>query len=210
MINPFRKKVDEHTRILQERMKTANDFVNIRDIQNDMLYTKDGYIFAYLRIEPISLELLSTEEEYTKGRQFSAEFSQIKCGYKLFSTSRPVDVTMLVENFDRRKQSATNLIRRQLLNMRLNEINDIALNGDILENQFYLILWEKLSRDTKDSERAITRTFGEILTRLKGCGMGISQCNQADIIKLLNLIANPNYAYLEDEDINEYIPFVTG
>ena len=42
--------------------KTAQDFVNVRDIGENCLYTLDGKIFAYVKIEGICLELFSDHE----------------------------------------------------------------------------------------------------------------------------------------------------
>ena len=40
------------------QVKTARDFTNVKDIQGNLLYTRDGYVIGYLRIYPFNLDLL--------------------------------------------------------------------------------------------------------------------------------------------------------
>ncbi len=42
-----------------------------------------------------------------------------------------------------------------------------------------------------------------------GCEIVAELCGQGPVIRLLNLFANPNYAHLEDEDVDPAIPFLT-
>ena len=41
---------------------TANEFVNVKDIRGNFLYTRDNLALAYLKIYPISTELFSKNE----------------------------------------------------------------------------------------------------------------------------------------------------
>ena len=45
------------------REQTANDYVNVLDIKNGLLYSKDHYVFAYIRVPPLALELMSIAEQ---------------------------------------------------------------------------------------------------------------------------------------------------
>ena len=103
LLKLFRKEDAEAKTRLQRNM-TANEFINVKDIKDDIVFTKDNYVFAYLKIQPISRELLSPREDMILGKQFSSEFSAIKCLYKFLSVSRPVDVTYMLDNFQQMKQ----------------------------------------------------------------------------------------------------------
>lgn len=199
----FNKK-DEEAQTRLKRTMTANEFINVKDIQEDVVYTKDNHLFVYLKIQPISLELLSQREQRIKGRQFSTEFSAIKRMYKLFSISRPVDVTFMLDNLRRMQMETTDRKRREVLTNKIREVNQFALSGEILEHQFYMILWHE---NKKDGERELLKQVNEIIARFKACEMEVSICKKGECIKLLNLFSNPNYAHLEDEDIDEHIPF---
>ena len=39
---------------ISPKVQTANDFVNVMDIKNRVLYSKDMYVFGFIRVPPIS------------------------------------------------------------------------------------------------------------------------------------------------------------
>ena len=200
------KKKDKEEQLKLKRTITANEFVNVRDIRDNIVYTKDNHLFMYLKIQPISLELLSPKERKIKGKQFSAEFSAIKGSYKIFSISRPVDVSFMLQHLQELYLNSTNQKQKEMNMNKIREVNQLALSGEILENQFFCVLW--VQNNKKDSDRELLKKSNEIIARFKVCEMNVSICNHSDIVKLLNLFGNPNYAHLEDNDIGEHMPFV--
>ena len=188
------------------KLQTANEFVNVKDVRGPTLYGKDGYLFAYLRIQPISLDLLSPREKDKKIKAFAAEFSSEKKGFKFFSISRPVDISGLSSRLTRLLSEATDPAQKDLLNHEIREVSAFALTGEVTERQFYLILWETASND---GEKELLRRARELENRFSGCEIVAELCDQGTVIRLLNLFANPNYAHLEDDDVNPAIPFIT-
>lgn len=188
------------------RAVTANEFVNLRDVREQLLYTKDGYVFAYLRIQPISLELLSEREKKAKIAAFSAEFSNEKSSYKMFSITRPIDVSGLLYNLSVLKGECTDLYRKNLLANEIADINQFALSGDITERQFYMALW----RETKEKNAVgeLMRKVNDVTQRFTACGIQAELCSEKEIKKFLNLFANPAYAHMEDSSIENFIPFL--
>lgn len=201
----FMKKTDEEAQKKLARTMTANEFVNVKDIRDEIVYTKDNHLFMIVRIQPISLELLSAREQKIKGRQFSAEFSAIKGMYKIFSIPRPVDVSFMIENLRQHQLNTDNRKRKELLTNKIREVNQFAMSGEVLEHQFFCVLWEA---NRKGSERELLKRANEIVAIFRGCEVDASICGNSELIKLFNLFANPNYAHLEDDDIGEHIPFV--
>lgn len=187
--------------------QTANEFVNVKDIRGPVVYGKDGLLFAFLRIQPISLDLLSPREKEKKIRLFSAAFSAEKKGYKFFSISRPVDISALSARLARLLAEAADPAQKDLLHHEIREISAFALTGEVTERQFYLIIWEGASGD---GEKEILRRARELENRFASCEIMAELCGQGPATRLLNLFANPNYAYLEDDDTAPAIPFITG
>jgi hypothetical protein len=200
-----RKKTDAAAAERLKRTQTANEFVNVKDVRGSVLYGKDGLLFAFLRIQPISLELLSPREKEKKIRSFAAEFSAEKKGFKFFSISRPVDISGLSARLTRLLAEATDTAQKDLLNHEIREVSAFALTGEVTERQFYLILWESAGND---GEKELLRRARELENRFSGCEIVAELCNQGTIIRLLNLFANPNYAHLEDEDVTPAIPLL--
>jgi curved DNA-binding protein CbpA len=189
-----------------KRLQTANDFVNVKDARGPVLYGKDGYLFAFLRIQPISLDLLSPREKEKKIKSFAAEFSAEKKGFKFFSISRPVDISGLSARLIGLLAEAADAAQKDLLNHEIREVSAFALNGEVTERQFYLIVWEPSGND---GEKELLRRARELENRFSGCEIVAELCDQGTVIRLLNLFANPNYAHLEDDDVTPAIPMIS-
>jgi len=201
------KKKDVQAAERLRRTQTANDFVNVKDIRGGALFSKDGLVFAFLRIQPISLDLLSPREKEKKIKSFAAEFSSERKGFKFFSISRPVDISGLSARLAELLKEAADPAQKDLLNNEIREVSAFALTGEVTERQFYLIIWEYAGND---GEKELLRRARELENRFSGCEIVAELCEQGTVIRLLNLFANPNYAHLEDEDIEPAIPFITA
>ena len=199
-----RKSVQELERL--RKLQTANDFVNVRDVRGNILYGKDRLIYAYLRIQPFSLDLLSPNEKDKKIRAFAAEFSAEKKGVKFFSISRPVDISGLSSRLSQLLDEATDPVQKDLLNHELREISAFALTGEVTERQFYLILWENSG---EDGEKELLKRARELENRFASCDIRAELCGQSAVVRLLNLFANPNYAHLENDDFKQEIPILS-
>lgn len=203
----FRGKKDTQSVERLHRLRTANEFVNVKDVRGPVLYGKDGVLFAYLRIQPISLDLLSPREKDKKIRAFAAEFSAEKKGFKFFSISRPVDISGLSARLTTLLAEAADSAQKDLLNHEIREVSAFALSGEVTERQFYLILWELFS---SDGEKELLRRARELENRFSGCEIVAELCDQGTVVRLLNLFANPNYAHFEDDDVTPAIPFIAA
>jgi hypothetical protein len=189
------------------RTQTANEFVNVRDVRGPLLYGRDGTAFAFLRIQPFSLDLLSPGEKEKKIKSFAAEFSAEKKGFKFFSISRPVDISGLSARLAALLTEVSDPAQKDLLNNEIREVSAFALTGEVTERQFYLILWEHIEND---GEKELLRRARELENRFSGCEIAAELCGQGTVIRLLNLFANPNYAHLEDDEAETSIPFIAA
>lgn len=57
------------------KSQTLNEFLNIKDIKNNCLYTLDDEVLVFIKVNPINIELLSDEELNSKMDSDSIEFS---------------------------------------------------------------------------------------------------------------------------------------
>jgi len=190
------------------KLKTANEFINVKDVRGSVLYGRDGLIYGYLKIQPFSLDTLSDSEKSKKNRLFAAEFSAEKKPFKFFSSSRPVDISGLMADLEERiAEPNIDSTRKTLLKYEIVELNGIALGAEITERQCYMMLWEKAG---SDGERELMKRLQENKNRFAVCEINAEICGQSTIVRMLNLFSNPNYAHLETDDITQTIPFVAG
>ena len=188
------------------RMKTANEFINVKDVRGSILYGRDGFIYAYLKIQPFSLDTLSDSEKNKKNRLFAAEFSAEKKPFKFFSSSRPVDISGLMADLEERiTEPNIDPVKKTLLKHEIAELNAVALGAEITERQCYMMLWERAGID---GERELMKRSQDNMNRFAACEINAEICGQSAIVRMLNLFSNPNYAHLETDDITQTIPFL--
>ena len=185
-------------------IQTAQEFMNVRDIQDKYLYTNDGLVLTFVRIHSISIDLYSKMEKNNLIRQLTAELSDIQYPFKFLAVSRPVDISpvitdmqsMLKEADDRRKE----LLRQEILQM-----SGYALSGEIVERQFYVSLWEKTEEGAEKELLKRATLFSE---KFSGCGIPCDVLGEKEIVRLLNLVHNPSYTHLEDTEYSASIPLL--
>ena len=190
----------------ENRMKTANEFINVKDVRGSILYGRDGFIYAYLKIQPFSLDTLSDSEKNKKNRLFAAEFSAEKKPFKFFSSSRPVDISGLMADLEERiTEPNIDPVKKTLLKHEIAELNAVALGAEITERQCYMMLWERAGID---GERELMKRSQDNMNRFAACEINAEICGQSAIVRMLNLFSNPNYAHFETDDITQTIPFL--
>lgn len=185
-------------------IQTAQEFINVKDIRDRYLYTKDGLILVFIRIHSISTDLFSKAEKYSLIRQLTAELSDIQYPFKFMAVSKPVDISpvitdmqaMLKEADDRRKE----LLRQEILQM-----SGFALSGEIVERQFYVSLWAQAE---DGAEKELSRRAGLFAEKFSGCGISGNILGEKEIVQLLNLVHNPSYTHLEDAEFSASIPIL--
>lgn len=198
-----KKSADE----VDPKEKTANDFVNVQDIKNSILYTKDGYVFAYIRVSPIALELISDDEKKIIIKNLTVELSTEQKSFKFFAISRPVNISALVDDLTDSYLVAETPQQKDLLKNSIDTINGFAMSGDVIERQFYFILWEKYYDGVHDD---LLHRASEFCTKLATVQKDVAILNDSEIVQLCNLFANPSYSYLEDGNVMPSLPTLRG
>lgn len=187
--------------------QTANDFVNVKDIKDKYLYTRDGYIVMYIKIDPISIELLSEQEKKQLCKSLTAELSSEQKPFKFLAVSRPVDISPLINEYTRILGTTSDRKQKDLLRNEMLVMSNYALSGEVVERQFYIMLWEQYENSV---ERDISKRCYEFVSKFESSNIRCEILKQNDIVKLCNLINNPAYSHMEDSDFEASIPMFTN
>lgn len=183
-------------------MQTAQQFINVRDVKDKYLYTKDGLVLAYLRVHAISIDLYSRAEKNTLIRQLTAELSDIQYPFKFMAVSRPVDISPLISDMQGMLKTADDR-RKELLRQEILQMSSYALSGEIVERQFYISLWERYE---DGSEKDLLKRASLLAEKFITNGIGCDVLAEKEIVRLLNLVNNPSYTHLEDTEFESNIP----
>ncbi|QAA32752.1 hypothetical protein [Clostridium manihotivorum] len=190
---------------INKEQKTANDFVNVKEIKDRFLYTRDGQIIMYIKINPISIDLLSEREKKQLCKTLTAELSSEQKPFKFLAVSRPVDISPLINEYTQIISSTSDQKQKDLLRNEMLVMSNYALSGDVVERQFYIMLWEKYEDGI---ERDMTRRCYEFVSKFESGNIRCEILKEQDIVRLCNLVNNPAYANVEDTEFEATIPIL--
>ena len=182
--------------------QTAQEFINIKDIKDRYLYTKDGMTLIFLRLHAISIDLYSKSEKSVLIKQLTAELSDIQYPFKFMAVSRPVDISPLINDLTAMLKNSDEK-RKELLRQEILQMSAYALSGEIVERQFYISLWDKYEDGI---EKDIYKRAALLAEKFTTNGIGCEVIGEKEIVRLINLVHNPSYVHLEDTETAASIP----
>ncbi len=197
-----KKKKKENT-----ALKTAQAFTNIRDIRNQFLYTLDGFIFLYIRIEPIAIDLLNPGEKKVIADNMTAEMSRETAGYSFHAFDRAIDIKPIIVSYRDIRERADRSICAKILDEEMTFLGGLAQGGGISEKQFLFAVWQKYSQGCEVQLMKRAEDF------LKHLEVGKLHCNimgEADIRQMCMFYFNPSLSHLDNGSYNPAIPFMSG
>ena len=160
-------KIDKKTSktAVSKEQQTANEFINVKDIRDKYLYSQDNKIMMYIKLSPIAIDLLSEREKKSLTKQLTAELSAEQKPLKFLAVSRPVDISPLISDYSQLMSSTSNQRQKELLRNEMFVMSNFALSGDVVERQFYVMIWERCEEGV---EREIAKRCYELLSKFEG------------------------------------------
>ncbi|MBF4692274.1 hypothetical protein [Fusibacter ferrireducens] len=181
--------------LISQNQKTAQEFVNVKDIRESFLYTRDGQIIAYIKIHPISIDLFSDSEKEQISKILTAELSSVQKPFKFLAVSRPVDITPLVNEYQNLLSETTDQKQKELLRYEIMEISNFATSGEVIERQFYIMLWNKYREGI---EPDLLKECRDFIQKFESTNIHCDIIKEQEIVRLCNLVNNPAVTFYED------------
>lgn len=188
----------------EERGESAQDFTNVLDIDadNSILYTADGNILSIIRIEPVSLDLMSDAEKKTTAEALTAAIGKYGGSFKFIAVSRPVDTKPLIDKYNDMYTQAESDVRKKLLKNAARTMEALSLGGEVTERQFYFIIWENYKDNM--SIGSFLKKRGLFVSSLNEARARLTVAGKPEMIRVCNLYFNPSalsYEIYDDEEI---------
>lgn len=190
---------------IDKKKQTAQDFVNVKDIKDKFLYTRDGKIISYIQINPIDINLLSKREKQSLARTLIAELTSERKTFKFIAVSRPVDISPLLNEYQNIISTSKDIKQKELLRHEMYSVSNFALSGEVVERQFHIMIWEDYEEGI---ERDLLKRAIDFTSKLESSKIKCNILNQSKIVRLCNLVNNPAYINLEGTSFDMEIPFV--
>lgn len=187
---------------IKTKNKTLNEFLNIKNIDKNYLYTLDHQVILFIKIEPINTELFSEDELENKMDSMSVEFSNEQYPYSIFVIPRKVDVTDYINEQEELKKNIQDQTSIRIVEKRIIATHEMVADKNIIENEFYLCIWENSSEDVKEKLIKRANTWRQ---RLKSCGFESEILEKTQIILLVKSFTIPEFARGEDTNYADNI-----
>lgn len=184
------------------KIQSLNEFLNIKEIKNNYLYTLDGQVIVFIKVEPINIELLSDNELESKMNLASIEFSQEKYPYKILVIPRAVDISEHIQEQENLKMHTADEVCIKIINDRIVATTQMVENKNIIENEFYIMLFDG---NKENVEIELNKRVNNWISRLKNCDLRADVLEEKEIILLIKSFTIPEFARTEGTDYSDNI-----
>lgn len=188
--------------IINNKNKSLNEFLNIKNIDENFLYTLDNKVITFIKVYPINTELFSEEELENKMDSMSVEFSNEQYAYSIFVIPRKVDISEYVKEQEELKKNIQDEISIKIVEKRIIATHELVADKNIIENEFYLYIWEEDSDNVKEK---ILKRANNWRKRFKDCGFETEILEKTQIILLAKSFTIPEFARKESVDYDDSI-----
>ena len=188
--------------IIKNKNKSLNEFLNIKNIDENFLYTLDNKVITFIKVYPINTDLFSEEELENKMDSMSVEFSNEQYAYSIFVIPRKVDISEYVKEQEELKKNIQDEISIKIVAKRIIATHELVADKNIIENEFYLYIWEEDSDNVKEK---ILKRANNWRKRFKDCGFETEILEKTQIILLAKSFTIPEFARKESVDYDDSI-----
>lgn len=189
----------------KEKQKSCNEEINILDIKNNAIYTRDNYVIMALKLNSINIQLFSKRELNQKVKEITSELASDLKELKFLSISRPVDVTDLVEKLRGILSKSDIQKQKNLLKQNIRETIRLTITGEVVERQNFITIFDKNSDMV---EKELLKRAMDLVNKFGNCGIKVDILNEQELIQLCNSTLNINFAFREDNEYDEKIPYL--
>ena len=148
--------------------QSLNEFLNIKNIKENYLYTLDEQVISFIKVNPMNIELLSDKELEAKMDSSSIEFSNEQYPYKIIVVPRAVDISDYIREQEELRNKLTDDTCIEIINNRIISTTEMIENKNIIENEFYIMIYDS-NKDNIEIE--LNKRANNWVGRLKNCGL---------------------------------------
>ena len=145
--------------------------------------------------------LLSEKELVNRMNSMRVEFSNDRYPYKILNITKIVDITETIKEQEELKQKVDNVRFREIIENRINFLQNFVSDKEIIENDFFLIIWEK---ETEKAKIELQKRANNWKNRLRNCELKSEILNKEELIFLIKTFNLTSYKN-EDNDYKNHI-----
>ena len=188
--------------------KTAQDLINVEDIDKNMLFSNDGWIFGYMYVRANSDALFAEQEKEAYWNNVASALSTEKQIWQLMSIPRTVDISGMISYLYELKSQTKDDARLKLIDGEIAAMQEMIRLGS-KEPIILLKLWEKAE---KKADITLNKRLVNLKDELIKYSITASILSTQDIVFICKTIADlSEYHSIDDiPEPDQILPVIHG
>lgn len=192
---------------IDPKIATAQEFVNVEDIANGLLFSRDGNLFGYLAIRAGDDKLFSSEERVARAANLAAALGAEQEAWQLMSVPRTVDTAGMIERLVEKRKITKADAKLKLLNGEIAALQEMSRDGT-KEPLIAFKCWIKAARG---ADGILKKRLLDLRARLTENLVTAEVMEDTDITYLCKVFADLTEYHEADEALlSEELPILTN
>lgn len=166
---------------------TANEFIRIKDIRQDLLYTTDNFVQTFIQVFPQNTRLKTKNEQTAIALSLARELSSETESFSFYLTNRPVDVSKMTDYQAELMMKETDTQIQGLIQKRIEGLNALSNTGISLEEEIYIRIWTK---DKDGAEDILNQRKNRLSQKLLNAGFKTKFLTEKEVQQLCDSFTN--------------------
>lgn len=169
----------------EEKLLTAQEFVNVEAIENKILWTRDKRLFAYIQCRGRDNSLLSEEDNEKVTERLTVVLSEQTEPWQILSVPRTVDTRGMIRELDGMRKETRSDTRLKLLSGEISALEELTEEG-AKEPLILLKIWSDAARD---ADRKLLERAAVLTSKLEDNQISARIMGDEDILHLCMIYA---------------------
>lgn len=167
--------------------KYTENWLNLKTISNGIMYTKEGFMVAGVKVEPKNIFILESYQGANIINGLTNFYNMIDFEFWIMAVDRPVDISMYQAEMQLLYNRTQDPKLRKIIAQDMNK-GDSFVNNDVADIEFFILFKEK-------KMDILQKKVRNIINGLAGCNLIGSQASTEDMRMLLDNILNGGNKY---------------
>lgn len=146
---------------MAEKQKATQEFVDIKDIKDGVVYLKDGGLRKILIVNGINFDLKSSEEQQIILSGFQNFLNTLDFQVQFFIHSRKVNIKSYLRKIKEREKQETNELLKNQISEYIEFVRSFVEKNPIITKDFFVVVPYKQTIDAKKAKAGILSFFGK-------------------------------------------------
>lgn len=195
-----RKKEDEKQRSVQE-------FLNVEDIADKLIYSADGYLFGFLQVKASGTSMLDEDEKLRNAEALAVSLATTgEHPMQIIAIPRTLNIVGMIETLSGWQKQTDSDAKLRLIDGEIHTLQQMAQEG-AKEPMIVLKCWEKAARG---ADKEINKRLDLLEQRLTENGVSARRMEDPEIVYLCKLFGDLAEYHDAQEGEYEDVPTLQG